>query len=119
MITTLIGRFRKLEDRTEYINGINKFNDIVYNRFKPKLKYKYINPITTTISEVKEYINIILTKKVFYYIDNERMIFFYYCGVTYGIDLMVLKFLNISTDKILNKINSIKTLYFIRFEHTY
>jgi len=100
--------FTKQEDRTEYIKGINFFYETIYNRLKEKLKYFYIDPITLSLTNIKRLINKIRNSKIVSYVYDDRMLYIYLDGVIYGLDFLILSYVNVDKEKLVHKIKTKK-----------
>ena len=108
--------FTKQEDRTAYIEGMNFFYDTIYNRLKEKLKYFYIDPITLSITNIKMLVNKIRDSKIVSYVYDDRMLYIYSDDVIYGLDFVVLSYVNVDKEKLIHKIKSKKNSILLNSE---
>ena len=94
--------FTKRERRVDYEQDLKNFISTCLNNINEKIKYKYINILTSKIGEIKNIIKILKNKELSYiYIRNNN--FAYVLDVSdtiYGIDLNSIDFINIDRKKI-------------------
>lgn len=93
--------FAKREKRIEYEKDLNFFIKNSIKKAEKRLKYKYINVLTTSFSEIKNIIKKLISNDVSYiYISKNSFIYLYINGTVFGIDLNMVDFICVDRKKI-------------------
>lgn len=102
--------FSKTEKRTDHERDIDNFYNYIINNIIYNIKYNYINILLLKYNKFKKLYNILFnTKDKNYIYFYKNMIYIYYNKVNIiGISLDILNYLNISTEKVFNKLKQNK-----------
>lgn len=93
--------FTKREKRIEYEKDLNFFIKNALKKAKKELKYKYINILTTNLSEIKNIIKKLTSNEVFYiYINKTSFVYLYVNNTVLGFDMNMIDFICVDRKKI-------------------
>ena len=98
--------FKPTEKRDLYQQDLYNFINNTYKNLLDKVKYYFIDPFILTRKQVIKIVRKILTSndKISYLHDN--MMYIYFDNMIIGINLEMLEFMGLNTDKIVSKIKS-------------
>jgi hypothetical protein len=116
--------FRKTEKRDKYEQDLKWFITKVYADLTNELSYVFVDPIQyrgkTLVKIVKKIYSL---KNIISYVNNE-MIYIYGDKLIFGVDLRLLTYMGIDTQKIQSKIKAVSTVFlgnsdiFIEYKNT-
>jgi hypothetical protein len=105
--------FSKTERRSDHDKDIIDFHNYCISNIVNNIKYYYINYVNLSYSKAKKCLNFIHdNKKKYYYVDNNKFIFFYDCEMDgkvkniYGFSLNTCAFFGIAKNKVLSLIEN-------------
>ena len=98
--------FKPTEKRDLYQQDLYNFINRAYKNLLDKVKYYFIDPFVLTRKQVRKTVQKILTSndKISYL--HDKMIYIYFDNMIIGINLEMLEFMGLNTDKIVSKIKS-------------
>lgn len=101
--------FKKTEKRDKYTEDLNRFISKVYKDLTSSILYVFIDPIQYKRKSIIKIIKKIksLNKIITYKYNN--IMYMYGDNLLFGIDLTLLKYLDVNIDKIITKIKKIST----------
>lgn len=101
--------FDSKERKSDYEIDLDKFKQDCINNFGNNIPYVYLDIIHYKLKVIKKIINKIKNLVDPYtYISDTNMLYIYGENIIFGIDLNVIDYTNISKQKIINKVLSIK-----------
>lgn len=116
--------FRKTEKRDKYEQDLKWFITKVYADLTNELSYIFVDPIQyrgkTLVKIIKKIYSL---KNIISYVNNE-MIYIYGDKLIFGVDLRLLTYMGIDTEKIQRKIKAVSTVFldnsdiFIEYKNT-
>jgi hypothetical protein len=116
--------FRKTEKRDKYEQDLKWFITKVYADLTNELSYVFVDPIQyrgkTLVKIVKKIYSL---KNIISYVNNE-MIYIYGDKLIFGVDLRLLTYMGVDTQKIQSKIKAVSTVFlgssdiFIEYKNT-
>jgi len=96
--------FKKTEKRDKFTEDLDWFITKVYNDLVKDINYVFVDPIQfrphTIIKIIRKIYNI---KNIITYI-NDDMVYIYGEKLIFGVDLRLLRFIGVDTDKLINKL---------------
>lgn len=104
---------KKTEDRDKFQDDLNWFQHKLYNELITNVKYIIIDPIQQNKKTIKKIINKIYSLNNIISYEKYNMIYIYSDNLIFGIDLNLLKFIGLNTNKIKQKIKKISDTYLI------
>lgn len=104
---------KKTEDRDKFQDDLNWFQHKLYNELITNVKYIIIDPIQQNKKTIKKIINKIYSLNNIISYEKHNMIYIYSDNLIFGIDLNLLKFIGLNTNKIKQKIKKISDTYLI------
>lgn len=104
---------KKTEDRDKYQDDLNWFQHKIYNQLISNVNYIIVDPIQQNKKTIKKIINKIYSLNNIISYEKYNMIYIYSDNLIFGIDLNLLKFIGLNTNKIRQKIKKISDTYLI------
>lgn len=104
---------KKTEDRDKYQDDLNWFQHKIYNQLISNVNYIIVDPIQQNKKTIKKIINKIYSLNHIISYEKYNMIYIYSDNLIFGIDLNLLKFIGLNTNKIRQKIKKISDTYLI------
>lgn len=104
--------FKKTEKRDLHEEDIYKFTQLIYNNLIEDISYVFIDPIITKRKTIKKILKKIHTTKDIISYQHNSMIYMYGGKIIFGIDLNLIEFLGLDSNKIISKIKA-KSKYFL------
>lgn len=98
--------FNKSESRVDFENDLENFYNIIYNNILKNINYYYINIFKLKYSNIKKIYSILFSNKVKNIYISNNMIYVLYKTNVLGISIDILKYCNINTKKIIERIKS-------------
>lgn len=96
--------FKKTEKRDKFTEDLDWFITKVYNDLVKDINYVFVDPIQfrpqTIIKIIRKIYNI---KNIITYV-NDNMVYIYGEKLIFGVDLRLLRFMGVDTNKLLNKL---------------
>lgn len=109
----LFWTFRKKEMRDLNAEDIHNFINFSFKFLIKDIKYKFIDPIQYTKTEIDKIFDFIKSEqKIISYCHN-NMIYIYCGNNVFGIDLKLYTYMGFNADKIINKINLLSTVFLV------
>ena len=107
----LFWTFKRTEKRDKYEEDLTWFMAYAYQEFVKELKYVFVDPIQYQRFSIKKILKKMnsISKPVSFY--NGRMVYVYGDNYTFGIDMKLMKFVGLNTDKIISKIKSKSSVF--------
>ena len=107
----LFWTFKRTEKRDKYEEDLTWFMSYAYQEFVKDLSYVFVDPIQYPLRSIKKILRKMesLTNPVAYY--NGRMVYVYGDNITFGIDIKLLNFIGLKTEKIISKIKSKSSVF--------
>jgi hypothetical protein len=107
----LFWTYKRTEKRDKYEEDLTWFMAYSYQELVKDLNYVFVDPIQYPLKSIKKILRKIdtLTSPVVYY--NGRMVYIYGENITFGIDIKLLNFIGLKTEKIINKIKSKSSVF--------
>jgi hypothetical protein len=104
---------KKTEDRDKHQDDLNWFQHKIYNQLISNVNYIIVDPIQQNKKTIKKIINKIYSLNNIISYEKYNMIYIYSDNLIFGIDLNLLKFIGLNTNKIRQKIKKISDTYLI------
>lgn len=107
----LFWTFKRTEKRDKFEEDLTWFMSYSYLSQVKDLKYIFVDPIQYPLRTIKKIIKKIksLSNLISYY--NGRMVYIYSDNFIFGIDIKLLKFIGVNTDKIIFKIKQNSSVF--------
>lgn len=104
--------FAKNEKRDYFNQDIEHFMDYAFQHSVDNTSYLYVDPLTMSLTSIKKIINKIYSIKDLYSFNyQDKMVYIYGEGIIFGIDLKVLRFIDVDIVKFKGKVNSISKVF--------
>lgn len=95
--------YAKNERRDDYACSIKEFNDLILNKIKIDVPYKYVNLFRLTRRNLMTFLRYIRSNNIkVVYVYKNIMIYVYTTNGVYGIDLRECEYLGVSFDKVID-----------------
>jgi hypothetical protein len=104
--------FKKTEKRDLHEEDIYNFIQKIYSDITKKINYVFIDPIINKRKVIKKILKKINTLNDIISYEHDNMIYIYGENVIFGVDLNLIDFIGLNTDRIISKIKS-KSKYFL------
>lgn len=103
--------FKKNEKRDKYEEDLNWFIRKVYSDLVNELSYVFVDPIQYRGKTLIKIIRKIYKSKHIISYEHENMIYIYADKIIFGLDLKLLKFMNLDVNKIKSRITSMSSVF--------
>lgn len=97
--------FSTVEKRSENEKDVKKFQELIIKELKKTIKYTFFSVLTNEKCKMKRLIRLLLTRTDIFYFFTEKMLYISYDNNVVGISLDECKYIGVSIDKIIKKIN--------------
>ena len=97
--------FSTVEKRSENEKDVKKFQELIIKELKKTIKYTFFSVLTNEKYKMKRLIRLLLTRTDIFYFFTEKMLYISYDNNVVGISLDECKYIGVSIDKIIKKIN--------------
>lgn len=104
--------FKKTEKRDLHEEDIYNFIQKTYTDITNKINYVFIDPIINKRKVIKKILKKINSIEQLISYEHDNMIYIYGENVIFGVDLNLIDFIGLNTDRIISKIKS-KSKYFL------
>jgi hypothetical protein len=104
--------FKKTEKRDLHEEDIYKFTQLIYNNLIKEISYVFIDPIITKKRVIKKILKKIHNTQDIVSYHHNGMVYMYGDKIIFGVDLNLIEFIGLDTNRILSKIKD-KSKYFL------
>jgi len=103
--------FKRTERRDKFEEDLNRFTKKVYKELTSNIVYVFVDPIQHKGRTLIKIIRKIYSLKNIISFVNGEMIYIYGDSFIFGVDLKLLRYMELNTEKIKNKIKSISSVF--------
>jgi len=112
VVNGIFWTFTKQEYKKYHITDVYDFKEFCYNKIISETDYIFVDPIHLKMGHIKRIINKLQEyNNAVTYMSENGMVYIYVSNLIFGIDTNQLEYIGIKTDKLINRIKSISSVF--------